>query len=408
MLWSMILFFLLAATFNTLVDSTQSNYYKKIVIEYNGHKYINPYAFSEMNFTLETLDPQNFNFTARKDGRELIPISMNMSTGSSLTKVLCTAYENRLVCKTSTASNDLVVYELSLKDELIKLYDNYIANRLNFLQLGSKFLLKFSSTFTPAYDTIHCPFLMEWQPSVNLQEPTENVPKAVIPPNYDVCEESCDSLKNETGVKFGSKGTVEFTMALLDKEKEFKLLHSFGYFSPVFTIKSSDSCTKYTTKVTFNKESLTFTRDGEKIDIETDFKPLPESLKGVSISNASNVNFYFYGNIVYCTFFDPQNVFQLRLLKLPQKIAESMKSETTIKIGHTSSVNECNETLKLLVGNGVKLMFPKSDAPNSTVEPINSTLPANTNETTNATTSKPANKTEDASFPLWATILIGW
>uniref|UniRef100_A0A914PIX1 Uncharacterized protein n=1 Tax=Panagrolaimus davidi TaxID=227884 RepID=A0A914PIX1_9BILA len=74
MLWSMILFLLFAATFNTLVDSTQSNYYKKIVIEYNGHKYINPYAFSDMNFTLETSVVEDFYFTARKDDLKVIPI----------------------------------------------------------------------------------------------------------------------------------------------------------------------------------------------------------------------------------------------------------------------------------------------------------------------------------------------
>uniref|UniRef100_A0A914PSV3 Uncharacterized protein n=1 Tax=Panagrolaimus davidi TaxID=227884 RepID=A0A914PSV3_9BILA len=74
MLWSMIFFLLLVATFNSLVDSAHSNYYKKIVIEYNGHKYINPYAFSDMNFTLETLDDKDFYFTARKDDPNVIPI----------------------------------------------------------------------------------------------------------------------------------------------------------------------------------------------------------------------------------------------------------------------------------------------------------------------------------------------
>uniref|UniRef100_A0AC35GN71 Uncharacterized protein n=1 Tax=Panagrolaimus sp. PS1159 TaxID=55785 RepID=A0AC35GN71_9BILA len=81
-----------------------------------------------------------------------------------------------------------------------------------------------------------------------------------------------------------------------------------------------------------------------------------------------------------------------------------MKSETIIKIRHTNVVEECNETLKLLVGNGVGLLFPKSVVPNSTVELINSTLPAN--ETEIAKTSKSADKTEEASFPLWAIILI--
>uniref|UniRef100_A0A914QCZ7 Uncharacterized protein n=1 Tax=Panagrolaimus davidi TaxID=227884 RepID=A0A914QCZ7_9BILA len=406
MLWSMILFFSLFATFNTLVNSAKSNYFKKIVIENNGKKYINPYAFSEMNFTLETSVVEDFYFTARKDDCYIIPIKMYLSTSSPSTKVLCDANRNRMKCE--TLSHEYIHSVPRLKDHQLDLYGGYDAAGLNFSKEGSKYLLKISSAFTLGDLNTFCTFLMEWPSSVNLQDIHGQVPEAVIPPNYVLCEESCDSLKNETGVKFGSKGTVEFTMAFLEKEKEYKLLHSFGYSSPIFTIKGSDSCTKYITKITFNKESLTFTRDGEKIDIETDFKPLPESLKGVSISNASNVNFYFYGNTVYCTFFDPQNVFQLRLLKLPQEIAESMKSETILKIGHTSTVHECNETLKLMVGNGVKLMFPKSDAPNSTVEPINSTLPANTNETTNATTLKATAKTEDASFPLWAIILIGW
>uniref|UniRef100_A0AC35EXA7 Uncharacterized protein n=1 Tax=Panagrolaimus sp. PS1159 TaxID=55785 RepID=A0AC35EXA7_9BILA len=221
------------------------------------------------------------------------------------------------------SSSKLIAYETSLNDAPVTLYNGYDAAGLHFKKDLSKYLLKLSSTFTPAYDSILCPFLMEWQPSVNLQQPTENVPEAVIPPNYVLCEDSCDSLKNETGVKFGSK----------------------------------------------------------------DFKPVPESLKDVPISNASNF---------------------IRLLKLPQEIAESMKSETTIKIGHTSVVEECNETLKLLVGNGVGLLFPKSVAPNSTVEPINSITAANTNETRNSTTSKSADKTEEASFPLWAIILICW
>uniref|UniRef100_A0A914QDN1 Uncharacterized protein n=1 Tax=Panagrolaimus davidi TaxID=227884 RepID=A0A914QDN1_9BILA len=345
MLWLSILFLLLAATFNTLVDSAKSNYFKKIVIEYNGKKYINPYAFSDMDFTLETLDDKDFYFTARKDDCYIIPIKMYLSTSSPSTNVLCDANRNRMKCE--TLLHEDVDSVPRLKDHQLDLYGGYDAAGLNFSKEGSKYLLKISSAFTPAYDTTLCTFLMEWPSAVNLQDIQGQVPE--YPENFDVCEDYCDSLKNETVVKFGSKGTVEFTMALLEKEKEFKLLHSFGYSSPIFTIAGSTSCTKYITKVTFNKESLTFTRDGEKIDIETDFKPLPESLKGVSISNASNVNFYFYGNIVYCTFFDPQNVFQLRLLKLPQEIAESMKSETNLKIGHTSYINECNETLKLLV-----------------------------------------------------------
>uniref|UniRef100_A0AC35GHI8 Uncharacterized protein n=1 Tax=Panagrolaimus sp. PS1159 TaxID=55785 RepID=A0AC35GHI8_9BILA len=89
-----------------------------------------------------------------------------------------------------------------MKDQKVALSAGYEHRGFNFTQLGPKYLLKISSTFTPAYDTTLCPFLMEWQPSVNLQEPTENVPEAVIPPNYVLCEDFCDSLKNETGVKF--------------------------------------------------------------------------------------------------------------------------------------------------------------------------------------------------------------
>uniref|UniRef100_A0A914PTZ8 Uncharacterized protein n=1 Tax=Panagrolaimus davidi TaxID=227884 RepID=A0A914PTZ8_9BILA len=311
--------------------------------------------------------------------------------------------------KCRTQSNDDIAFISRFEDQKIHLYGGYDYIGLHFLKDGSKYLLKTSTTFSPVDNANLCPFLMEWPASVNLQESQEQAPEAVIPPNYDICEESekCEPLKNESGVKFDSKGTVEFTMAFLDKEKEYKLLHSFGYFSPIYTIHGSTSCTKYSTNVKFNDGSLTFKRDGEKMDIETDFKPLSESLKDVPISNASNVNFYFYKTTVYCTFFDPQNFFQLRLLKLPQEIADSMKSETILKIGHSSSVNECNERLKLFVGNGVRLLFPKRDAPNSTVELINTTLPANTNETRNSTTSEPANKTEEASFPLWAIILIG-
>uniref|UniRef100_A0A914QBY1 Uncharacterized protein n=1 Tax=Panagrolaimus davidi TaxID=227884 RepID=A0A914QBY1_9BILA len=327
---------------------------------------------------------------------------MYLSTSSPLMNVLCDANRNRMKCK--TLLHEDIDSVPRLKDHQLDLYGGYDAAGLNFSKEGSKYLLKISSVFTPAYDTTLCTFLMEWPSSVNLQDIQGQVPEH--PENFDVCEDYCDSLKNETGVKFGSKSTVEFTMAFLDKEKEYKLLHSNGYFSPIYTIAGSTSCTKYSTNVKFNDGSLTFKRDGEKIDIETDFKPLPELLKDVSISNASNVNFYFYGNTVYCTFFDPQNAFQLRLLKLPKEIAESMKSETTIKISHSSTANECNETLKLHVGNGVKLLFPKSNTSSSTVEPFNTTLPANATEI--AKTSKPANKTEEASFPLWAIILIGW
>uniref|UniRef100_A0A914QYU0 Uncharacterized protein n=1 Tax=Panagrolaimus davidi TaxID=227884 RepID=A0A914QYU0_9BILA len=266
MLWSMILFFfLLAATTNTVVDSVKSNYFKKIVIEYSGHKYINPYAFSEMNFTLETSVVEDFYFTARKDDCYIIPIKMYLSTSSPSTNVLCDA--NRNIMKCETLLHEDVDSVPRLKDHQLDLYGGYDVAGLNFSKEGSKYLLKISSVFTPAYDTTLCTFLTEWPSAVNLQDIQGQVPE--YPENFDICEQSCDSLKNETGVKFGSKGTVEFTMALLDKEKEYKLLHSFGYFSPIFTIKGSDSCTKYSTKITFNKESLTFTRDGEKIDIET-------------------------------------------------------------------------------------------------------------------------------------------
>uniref|UniRef100_A0A914P5A7 Uncharacterized protein n=1 Tax=Panagrolaimus davidi TaxID=227884 RepID=A0A914P5A7_9BILA len=346
MLWSMILFFLLAATFNSSVDSAQSNYYKKIVIEHNGKKYINPYAFSDMNFTLETSVVEDFYFIVRKSNREVIPIKMSLSTDSPSMNVECDTKRNTMVCRTS--SHDTVQHVSKFKDHTVELCSGYDDNGLHFLKDGLKYLLKSSSTFTPAYDTPLSSFLMEWPSSVNLQESQEQVQEAVIPPNYDVCEDSCDSLKNETGVKFGSKSTVEFTMALLDKEKEYKLLHSFGYFSPIYTLSGSTSCTNYSTTIKLNDiGSLTFTRDGEKMDIDTDFKPFEESLKDVPISNASNVNFYFYGSSIYCTFFDPQNAFQLRLLKLPKDLA--MKSETILKIGHSSTVNECNETLKLLV-----------------------------------------------------------
>uniref|UniRef100_A0AC35FY21 Uncharacterized protein n=1 Tax=Panagrolaimus sp. PS1159 TaxID=55785 RepID=A0AC35FY21_9BILA len=267
MLWSMILFLLLATTINSFVDTAQSNYYKKIVIEYNGHRYINPYAFSNMNFTLETSVAEDFKFVIRKGGSNIFPIKMYLSTSSPSTNVLCDANRNHMECK--APSHDTVALVPRLEDRPFDLYGGYDLKGLNFSTDGSKYFLKISSTFTPAYDTILCPFLMELQPSVNLQEPTENGSKAVIPPNYVLCEESCDSLKNETGVKFGSKGTVEFTMALLDKEKEYKILHSFGYFSPIFTIKGSTSCTKYLTKIKFNDGSLSFKRDGEKMDFET-------------------------------------------------------------------------------------------------------------------------------------------
>uniref|UniRef100_A0A914PT85 Uncharacterized protein n=1 Tax=Panagrolaimus davidi TaxID=227884 RepID=A0A914PT85_9BILA len=161
MLWSLILFFfLLAATTNSLVDSVKSNYYKKIVIEYNGKKHINPNAFSDMNFTLETLDDKDFYFIVRKSDREVIPIKMYLSTSSSSTKIVCDGSRNGLECISTTGVS---ITDLpDIKDQRIPLSAGYKHRGFNFLQLGSKYLLKISSTFTPAYDTTLYPFLMEW------------------------------------------------------------------------------------------------------------------------------------------------------------------------------------------------------------------------------------------------------
>uniref|UniRef100_A0A914Q3N9 Uncharacterized protein n=1 Tax=Panagrolaimus davidi TaxID=227884 RepID=A0A914Q3N9_9BILA len=192
---------------------------------------------------------------------------MFLSTDSPSMNVECNAKRNIMDCRT-TSNDDISFISLRI-DPIIHLYCGYDEIGLHFLKDGLKYLLKTSTTFSPVDNANLCPFLMEWPASVNLQESQEQAPEAVIPPNYDVCEESCEPLKNETGVKFGSKGTVEFTMALLDKEKEYKVLHSFGYFSPIYTIAGSPSCTKYSTKVKFNDGSLNFKRDGEKMDIET-------------------------------------------------------------------------------------------------------------------------------------------
>uniref|UniRef100_A0AC35F3W8 Uncharacterized protein n=1 Tax=Panagrolaimus sp. PS1159 TaxID=55785 RepID=A0AC35F3W8_9BILA len=185
---------------------------------------------------------------------------------------------------------------------------------------------------------------MEWPSTVTLQEPQEQISEAVIPPNYESCEDSdnCDFLKGETGIKFGSKDTVEFTMANLDKEKEYKLLHSFGYFSPIFTLNDSVSCSKYSTKITFNDLGyILFKRDGEKIDIETG------SLThgNLPILTESNVQFYFYKNFIYCTFFDPQNHFQLYTFELSDGNGGNLLS---IKIDYKSSVKRCNGIVKLI------------------------------------------------------------
>uniref|UniRef100_A0AC35GQD2 Uncharacterized protein n=1 Tax=Panagrolaimus sp. PS1159 TaxID=55785 RepID=A0AC35GQD2_9BILA len=179
-----------------------------------------------------TLNVQDFKFKARKNDHELIPITMYLSTSSPSTKVICDGSMNKMKCK--APGYVTIAIELELKDHTVKLYGGYNEEGLNFIQEGSKYLLKISSNFTPGNDKTLCPFLMEWPSSVTLQEPQEQISEAVIPPNYESCEDSdnCDFLKGETGIKFGSNGTVEFTMANLDKEKEFKLLHSFGYFSP--------------------------------------------------------------------------------------------------------------------------------------------------------------------------------
>uniref|UniRef100_A0A914PLK0 Uncharacterized protein n=1 Tax=Panagrolaimus davidi TaxID=227884 RepID=A0A914PLK0_9BILA len=247
---------------------------------------------------------------------------------------------------------------------------------------------------------------MEWPSSVTLQEPQEQVQEAVIPSNYESCEDSenCDFLKGEIGVKFGNNGTVEFTMALLDKEKEFKLLHSFGYFSPIFTLNDSFFCSKYSTKVTFNNLGyIVFKRDGEKIGIESGSL----THENLPILKESNVQFYFFDNFIYCTFFDPQDHFQLLTFEMSDGNGGNVLS---MKIDYKSSVKRCNGIVKLIVGNGIKLLFPKSITSSATSnEPINSTPSSNTNKTNEteiATTSKAADKTETASFPLWAIIVI--
>uniref|UniRef100_A0AC35EWQ1 Uncharacterized protein n=1 Tax=Panagrolaimus sp. PS1159 TaxID=55785 RepID=A0AC35EWQ1_9BILA len=190
------------------------------------------------------------------------------------------------------------------------------------------------------------------------------------------------------------------------KEKEYKLLHSFGYFSPIFTLNDSVSCSKYSTKITFNNLGyILFKRDGEKIDIETG------SLThgNLPILKESNVQFYFYKNFIYCTFFDPQNHFQLYTFELSDGNGGNLLS---IKIDYKSSVQRCNGIVKLIVGNGgngVKLLFPKNITTSTTFnEPINSTSAANTNKTneTGTATTKAADKTETASFPPWAIIVI--
>uniref|UniRef100_A0A914PGX8 CUB domain-containing protein n=1 Tax=Panagrolaimus davidi TaxID=227884 RepID=A0A914PGX8_9BILA len=354
-----------------------------------------------MNFTMETLNVQDFIFTVRKNDYELIPITMYLSTSSPSTKVICDASMNKMKCK--APGYDTIAIELKLKDQTVELYGGYNEEGLNFIQEHSKYLLEISSNFTPILgDKILGSFLMEWPSSVTLQEPQEQVREAVIPSNYESCDESenCDLLKRENGVKFGNNGTVEFTMANLDKEKEFKLLHSFGYFSPIFTLNDSFICSKYSTKITFNNLGfILFKRDGEKIDIETGSL----TRENLPILKESNVQFYFYNNFIYRTFFDPQNHFQLYTFKLSDGNGGNVLS---IKIDYKSSVQRCNGIVKLIVRNGVKLLFPKSITSSTTFnKPAISTPSSNTNKT-NETTTKAADKTETASFPLWAIIVI--
>uniref|UniRef100_A0AC35GQV1 Uncharacterized protein n=1 Tax=Panagrolaimus sp. PS1159 TaxID=55785 RepID=A0AC35GQV1_9BILA len=149
-----------------------------------------------MNFTLETLDDKDFYFTARKDDCDIIPIKMYLSTSSLSTKVLCDANRNRMKCK--TLSHEDIDSAPRLKDYQLDLYGGYDAVGIHFTKEGSKYLLKISSAFTPADKNTLCAFLMEWPSSVNLKETQGQVPE--YPKNFDVCEDFCDSLKNETGI----------------------------------------------------------------------------------------------------------------------------------------------------------------------------------------------------------------
>uniref|UniRef100_A0A914QT36 Uncharacterized protein n=1 Tax=Panagrolaimus davidi TaxID=227884 RepID=A0A914QT36_9BILA len=296
-----------------------------------------------MDFTMETLDERKFDFFIRKMDQEIIPIQMNLSTSLLSVNVTCNGNTNDFICKTSTSA--IVAFLTSLNDRSVTLYTGYRHAGIQFSKDVTKYLLKISSQFTPVNDKNLCIFLMEWPSTVTLQEPQEQVTEAVIPLNFESCEDSenCDFLKGENGVKFGSKDTVEFTMANLDKEKEFKLLHTFGYFSPIFTLNDSVSCSKYSTKITFNDLGfIVFKRDGEKIGIESNSL----THENLPILKESNVQFYFFDNFIYCTFFDPQNHFQLHTFGLSDGNGENVLS---IKIDYKSSVKSCNGIVKLIV-----------------------------------------------------------
>uniref|UniRef100_A0AC34FDY2 Uncharacterized protein n=1 Tax=Panagrolaimus sp. ES5 TaxID=591445 RepID=A0AC34FDY2_9BILA len=194
-------------------------------------------------------------------------------------------------------------------------------------------------------------------------------------------------------------------MALIDKEKTFKLFHASAIFSPIYSINSTVSCTDYTTNITFNDLGfILFKRTGEKLDIQMEFIPNAQNEAGEKnpISKDSNIQFYFYKNYVNVFFFDLAGDFLMRTLILPDRMFANFEDSTKIQFDHQTSDTSCNDVVKLFVGNGVKILLPKYVKPTSPKAPTNPpTVPPPIISTT-----KIKEKASTASFPMEAIIAI--
>uniref|UniRef100_A0A914Z8Q7 SH2 domain-containing protein n=1 Tax=Panagrolaimus superbus TaxID=310955 RepID=A0A914Z8Q7_9BILA len=290
----------------------------------------------------------------------------------------------------------------------IQLKDEYDLQNLAFIEYPmGDYLLRISSNFTPS---TNCLFFTSWPKTVQLQVPHHSTAatKASIeaPPNYEifdekcVAEKRCETLNQESGISFPDKGIVEFAMALIDQKKTFELFHPSGIHSPIYTIEGIFSCTDYTTNISFNDLGfILFKRKSDKIDIEMEFKPNAQNELGDKnlISRESNIQFYFYKNLLNIFFFDPDDNFRMRTFILPEGIIEKMENSTTkIHINHTNADTFCSP-----LGNNVKLLLPKYAKLTSTNPPISKSTVPSIFETTKDASSM-------ASFPLAAIIAICW